>query len=154
MIQQLKEHDSNPVTTVERRIDLYCLMVGLGESLTGLLLLVAPLWTLQLMAVQDLPTEPIYLRFIGAFVAGVGSAYWLPRLLPSAGLRRRRRTVLEVTAWERLVVGLFVLVAVSTGALSLPWWSVCLTDLGLAAFQLWLLRRLLTRRVRESGDDD
>jgi hypothetical protein len=128
--------------------------VGLDESLTGLLLLVAPLWTLQLMGVQNLPTEPIYLRFIGAFVAGVGSAYLLPRLLPSPGLRRRRRTVLEVTAWERLLVGLFALVAVLTGALSLPWWSVSLTDLGLAAFQLWLLRRFLSHHGRGIGDDD
>ncbi len=130
-------------TAVEGRIDLFCLLVGLGEMVTGVLLLSMPLWTLQLMSVQEVPSEPIYMRFIGAFVAAVGSAYWMPRLLSPRGLRRRRRTVLELTAWVRCVVGLFVLVAVLAGALGAAWWSVCLTDLGLAVFQVWLVGRFL-----------
>lgn len=131
------------VTKAEGRIDLYCLLVGLGETATGLLLLTAPLWTLHLMSVHEVPSEPIYLRFIGAFVAAIGSTYWIPRLLSSSELRRRRRTVLEVTTWERAVVGLFVLTAVLTGALGTAWCSVCLTDLGLAALQAVLLSRYL-----------
>jgi hypothetical protein len=88
------------------------------------------------MRVPLLPSEPVYLRFIGSFVTGVGLCYLLALLCPS-----RLATVLWATAVVRVSVGTFVGLAIATGALTWHWSSVCVTDLGLAAFQLVLLYR-------------
>ena len=86
----------------------------------------------------------VYLRFLGAFVAGVGASYLYPLLLAAlAGRDRPGRlpAVIEVTALVRTGVALFVAGAVAAGALAAPWLSVAGTDAALAALQLWLLAR-------------
>ena len=94
------------------------------------------------MRIPSPPLETAYLRWVGAFVCGVGLLY----LYPFAGRDPQRAssrwtTVLEVTALVRVVVALFVAAAVARGELAWQWSSVPVTDMLLAAVQLLMLRR-------------
>lgn len=120
-----------------RLIRAYCLLVGAMDVATGLLLVAAPLVTLRLMRVAERPEEPLWLRFIGAFVAGVGGLYFLA--LTREG--RRLAAFMEATAVVRLCIATFVGVALVARALSPPWLLVCASDAGLATLQLVLLRK-------------
>jgi hypothetical protein len=133
--------------TLKRCLPFYCLLVGAGDALTGLMLMAAPLATLHLMGIATV-SEPIFLRFIGAFVAGVGLSYGLP-LLPATPMVRASRlaSVLELTALLRLLVGTFVAIAVLTKALAPAWSTVAITDLALALVQIALLARAKVRHV-------
>lgn len=129
--------------TPPRLAPLYCLLAGSCDGLTGLMLLTAPLFTLKLMGITPLPAEPIYMRWIGAFVFSVGSSYALPFLSTDPRTHHRRLMgVLELTAWIRICIGLFVAVGVVTQGLASGWTSVALTDGTLATVQLWLASRL------------
>ncbi|MDY7094572.1 MAG: hypothetical protein SX243_16495 [Acidobacteriota bacterium] len=117
----------------------YCLLAGLCDASTGLLLVALPAPTLALMRIPRAPVELVWLQWIGVFVGAVGLAYLYPFVLGSEGRDERLKTVLEITAGVRLAVGVFVLWAVGSGRLPAPWLSVAATDLLLAAVQLWLL---------------
>ncbi len=127
-----------------RLITFYCLLAGTCDAVTGALLVSAPIATLELMGVAELPAEPIYMRFIGVFVGGVGLAYWYPFLYRgwSSG---RLTVVLEVTALVRLCVALFLGVSIARGLLAPAWSIVLLTDLTLASVQIWMLTKLSSR---------
>ena len=119
----------------------YCWLAGAGDTLTGLLLLVAPGRTLSWMFIPAPAAEPIFLRYIGLFVAAVGLVYLYPWLWRAAPQRRARLApVLEITALMRAAVALFLAVAVATGALPLPWVSILVFDATLAAVQLFMLQ--------------
>lgn len=109
------------------------LAAGGCDAATGLALLAAPLATLGLLGVDSGPRDPALIRFIGAFVLGVGASSLL-------ALVRRwdAATVAEATALVRLAVGGYVVLALARGWLPAPWVLVALTDLGLAAAQLAL----------------
>src|SRR5690606_4992974 len=63
-----------------------CLLAGGMDGASGLLLIFAPALALRLMGVPAIGGEAlIFIRFIGAFVFGVGMLYgvaWLAQLLP------------------------------------------------------------------------
>jgi len=132
--------------TPPRWLAVFCLLAGLGDALTGLLLLIAPAFTLALMGIATAPstssTELTYLRFVGVFVGSVGLSYLYPFFLSPAGRLHRWRVVLEVTALVRLAVGLFLTASLMVGDLPLGWISVPCTDFTLAVVQLLILRRL------------
>ena len=125
---------------MSRSLRLLFLAAGLADAATGVALLAAPRLTLTAMAVSPLPAEPIYMRWLGAFVLGVGTAYLLA-FLPLAGAAARRRTVIEVTAVQRGAVALFVATAAAGGALPGGWWTVAAFDGILALVQVAVLRR-------------
>lgn len=125
-----------------RATTLYCLLAGACDGLTGLMLLAAPLFTLQMMRISPLPAEPIYMRWIGAFVFSVGSSYGLPFIARDSQTRHRRLiSMLEMTAWIRVCIGLFVAVGVATQQLAPGWITVAITDGALAAAQFGMLKR-------------
>lgn len=133
---------SGPPEKKFRPATLYCLIAGAGDAVTGLLLVAAPLFTIGLMGISGVPAEPVYLRFVGAFVAGVGMSYLFPFFYRDP--RRTDQTlavVLEVTALIRLGIALFVGWAVVTGVLSAGWVSVLATDLVLAIAQIVMVKR-------------
>lgn len=112
------------------------LVAGGLDFATGVALVFAPALTLQLMRAGSIGSEAeTFLRFTGVFVGLVGFSYlW--------ALRRGRRelaAILALTRWFRLVVGVFCSWAILSGRLPPAWWSVPVTDLGLAALQSWLL---------------
>jgi hypothetical protein len=82
-----------------------------------------------------------FIRFIGAFVLGVGVSYVLPffregRAQCDAALRSQ----LVTTGIIRLSIGLFTGGAIVTGTLVAPWISVTISDLALAALQGLIVR--------------
>ena len=118
-----------------------CLFAGLMDSASGSLLLLAPQFALQLMGVPPVVAEAwIFVRFIGAFVFSVGCLY-LFALVPVITANRWgwMSGVFAVTAWVRAVICLFTTVAIISGALSLAWWSVPLSDGLLALIQVWAI---------------
>lgn len=117
-----------------------CLLAGSADALTGILLVSSPALTLGLMGIGTVPAEPVYLRFVGVFVAAVGLAYLHPFVGEPARRATRLRTVLEVTALVRICVALFVSAAIATGGLELAWVSVAITDAALALIQISMLR--------------
>jgi uncharacterized protein YjeT (DUF2065 family) len=119
----------------------WCALAGSLDALTGLLLVIAPAAVLRMLGAGELPDQPVFLRFVGAFVGAVGLSYLYPFVLAPIRRAARLRVVLEVTALERLVVFAFTTTAIATGTLGARWASVPATDLLLAAAQLWLLRR-------------
>jgi len=122
-------------------IRIYCLLAGLCDAATGILLLAAPRFVFSLLGLEPLPSPPIYASFVGVFVLAVGLAYLYPWVISAAGRRERIRVVFEVTALSRLAVALFLGFAILDRALGLLWGIVLLTDFSLAGFQLFLLRR-------------
>ena len=119
----------------------YAVAAGVMDTATGLTLVLAPWTVLALLQIQVSRVDGVWLRFIGSFVTGVGLLYLLPFLA-----RDRRRVdqrlvaALESTTVARGCVGIFVGGAVALEALPPAWISVALTDLALAAAQIWLLR--------------
>lgn len=117
---------------------------GLSDLGTGLALIAAPGLVLALLGIAG-PSPAVggaaYLRFVGAFVAGVGACYlypFLPGLAPRPG---RLAVVAEVTALVRGGIALFLVGAALAGALPASWLLVAGFDAALAAAQVWMLRR-------------
>jgi hypothetical protein len=125
---------------MSRGVRIFCCVAGAGDLATGVLLMFAPLTTVGLMRIETTPLEPVYLRFVGAFVAAVGSLYLYPFLSRSRRLRDLRlRTVLEATALVRATIATFLAVALIGGELELAWMSVLITDGTLATIQIMML---------------
>ena len=121
---------------------LYCLLAGACDATTGLLLAIAPLWTLRLMKIPVMPTEPVYMSFIGAFVAGVGLAYFHPFVFtPAARRDQRLEGVLAATTVVRAAIAVFVVTAVMRGGLHPAWLTVAGSDAVMAALQTVMLKR-------------
>lgn len=124
-----------------RVASIYAMLAGACDGITGILLLAAPLPTLKLMGIGVVPTEPVYMQWIGAFVFSVGFSYFLPFLSRNVAAKRRRFTSLfETTAFIRVVIALFTGIAIARGSLDMTWITVTATDATLAATQLILLK--------------
>ena len=125
-----------------KHFTLFQIAAGACDTATGLLLLLSPRITLKLMGVNEIPTEPVLVSFIGAFVLSVGLCYLLfaqtPRSLPELAAAR---AAWLITGLQRLCVGCFVLIAVASKQMEPAWFSITIVDLSIAAFQLTGLRR-------------
>jgi len=124
-----------------RGVAAFAFAAGLCDAATGVALVAAPLWTLGRMGIEPLPAEPVYLRWIGAFVLAVGLAYLYPFLLAPGRRAARLATVFEVTALARGAVALTAGGAILAGELAPAWAGVPLFDAALAVAQLVLLAR-------------
>lgn len=112
---------------------------GAMDFATGAGLVVAPMWTLGWMRVAPPGADAvIFLRWVGAFVGAVGASY-LVALFRGGSLRLRETFV--TTLLFRLAAGGYCAAAVAAGGLDSHWLVVAVTDLGLVATQVWLLRR-------------
>lgn len=132
---------------MQRWLPIYCRLAGNADAATGLLLVAAPALTLRLMGASP-ADEPIWVRWVGVFVASVGLAYWLPELSRSESARTARRvSALEFTALVRLAVASFVAWALLTQRLETAFVSVLATDLSLGVLQLAMLRTLYRKPV-------
>jgi len=126
---------------LSRGVAAFALAAGLCDTATGVALLAAPLWTLGRMGIEPLPAEPVFLRWIGAFVLAVGLAYLYPFLFAERRRASRLATVFEVTALARGAVALTAGGAILAGELAPAWAGVPLFDAALAITQLVLLFR-------------
>ena len=114
------------------------LIAGLMDTTTGLLLIFAPTMTLTLMNIPSESHPPELIGFIGAFVLANGSLY-----LWALGLGKLRtpwsilRYTWFATAWVRACVGITTGVFILKGQLIGAWATVPMTDLVIAAIQLY-----------------
>lgn len=120
----------------------FCWLAGLCDFSTGVMLVAAPDFTLRLMGIETLPVEPVFTRFIGAFVASVGFSYLFP-FLCLRGVTRERcvEGMLVTTTIIRLFIAAFTGTAIARGWLAASWMTVPLSDLMIAAVQLVLLNQ-------------
>src|ERR1700761_757312 len=118
---------------------LYQYTVGLCDAITGLLLVIAPEWTLRTMGVKMLPHPTVFASYIGSFVFGVGLTYiwcaagWIPKNASAAHWQAQW----FLTALIRSLVALFITCEIAAGAMEKAWISVALFDGALAIIQ-WL----------------
>lgn len=113
-------------------------LVGLGDALTGLGLVVAPVTLVGLMGIQTDSTPQVWLRFIGAFVLGVGLATLEPALTAAA---TRLPGATSATITIRLVVAGVVGLAVARAELEPRWLLVTCWDVVAALAQAVSWRR-------------
>jgi len=119
----------------------YVILAGCCDGLTGIMLMVMPVSTLVMMGVASPVVEPVYMRWIGAFVYSVGFSYFIPFLSCTPEARRRRSiSVLETTLWIRIVIATFTTVSIIRGELDITWMAVPLSDITLATIQVVLLK--------------
>ncbi len=118
---------------------LYHCIAGLTDTGTGLLLLLAPAWTLHLMGVSQLPQPIWYASYIGVFVLAVGASYFaiLRNPLTQSARANCWRTQWMVTALIRSALAIFILAEIATGTMQIAWIAVALTD-GLYASIQWI----------------
>ncbi|MDD4932350.1 MAG: hypothetical protein PHO89_02650 [Methylacidiphilaceae bacterium] len=121
------------------------LLAGGGDLVTGLCLLLVPEWTLARMGVAPVQ-EVNWVRFVGVFVAAVGSSYFYGLLFWMTGRRSGcLRTTWELTALLRTAVCCFVAAEIAGGQMEAAWISVSLTDGFWALAQFALLWRSFPR---------
>ena len=123
-------------------IILLSLGAGLLDTTTGVLLVTVPAATLHLFG-ASMPGEggDVLMRFVGAFVLGVGLSYLWG--LATAGFEIRARRLHGVwggTAAIRTCIAAFTLTAVATKHLEPAWLIVGFSDATLAVIQAWGLR--------------
>lgn len=128
----------------ERTARLLAALAGAMDLGAGLSLVFLPGLALRLMGVDPLAGDGlVFLRFVGAFVAAVGSTYLWALLRP----RERLRVVLGATLFFRAAAGSYSLFAITTGSLAPAWASVPATDFALVGLQCWLLARGVGRNA-------
>ena len=107
----------------------YQVLIGLSDTLTGALLVVAPAFTLRLMFLAVPADALIYVSFIGAFVLSVGLACLYGAFLTyRRQMGRQLETVWVLTALTRGSVALFVGAQVAAQSLPAGWLTVALMD--------------------------
>ncbi|MDR3405646.1 MAG: hypothetical protein P4L99_24340 [Chthoniobacter sp.] len=95
---------------------------------TGLLLIFAPELMLRLMRVPA-PDDPVFLQFVGCFVAAVGLTYFIGLISWFySGRIARLQAAWEMTIPFRLAAAIFVLTQIASHKLAAPWSSVPLVD--------------------------
>lgn len=114
----------------------YQWLAGLCDASTGVLLVFAPAWTLKLMGVRQMPQPVEFVSFVGAFVLGVGLAYFYAARLPlKSNNAARWQAVWFLTALSRTLVASFLFWKILAGQMERAWAAVALTDGVLAALQ-------------------
>jgi len=132
-----------------RMLLAYQLVTGLSDTVTGVLLCVAPALTLRMMGVHAPADALPYIGYIGAFVLSVGLAcLYGARILQMPSSTDRVETVWLLTALSRAAVALYLLSEISIGNFGHAWLSVVLFDGACAVVQVIGLRRGWLRNAR------
>ena len=113
----------------------YQVLAGTCDTVTGLLLIVSPGWTLSLMEVTQIYPSAL-ISFVGTFVLAVGLAYFYPLRFPTdAPNAQRWQTVWALTALARSMVAAFLFFEIAAHRMEMAWVTVALSDGALAAIQ-------------------
>jgi hypothetical protein len=107
----------------------YQLLIGISDTLTGALLIVAPELTLRLMHLH-VPSDALpFLGFIGAFVVSIGlSCLYGAWLIACGGSLARVETVWLLTAFTRSAVAIYLLSQILGNTLEVGWFTVAASD--------------------------
>jgi hypothetical protein len=120
----------------------YQLLIGLSDTLTGALLIIAPEFTLRLMGLH-VPTDALpFLSFIGAFVLSVGLAcLYGAWVMARRGSPCKLEVVWLLTAITRGSVAVFIVAQILAHTLEAGWLSVAISDGACVLIQAIGLRR-------------
>jgi hypothetical protein len=107
----------------------YQLAIGLSDTITGALLIIAPEFALRLMRLH-VPVDALpFLSFIGAFVLSVGLACLYGALvIARRGSPCKLEVVWLLTAITRASVAIFVVSQILAQTLEAGWLPVAITD--------------------------
>ena len=119
------------------KLKLFQWAVGAYDASTGILLVLAPVWTLHLMGMKNIPDPADIISFVGIFVAAVGVSYFLVHREDVVGWKMQWK----VTALVRLSVACFLTWKIFGANWETRWITVLLTDLVIAAVQIVGLKR-------------
>lgn len=114
------------------KIKLFQWSVGACDAVTGILLVLAPVWTLHLMGMKNIPEPADIISFVGIFVMAVGVSYFLVNRDELSGWKMQWK----VTALVRLSVGVFLMWKIFGAHWEMRWITVLLTDLIIAGVQI------------------
>jgi hypothetical protein len=122
---------------------LYQYLAGLCDTGTGLLLIIAPAWTLRLMDLSIVPQPVVFVGYIGVFVLSVGLTYlWAAAFWPlTSHAHIGWSTQWKITALVRTLVAVFIVVQIASSALEIRWISVAVSDSAFAIIQWIGLRK-------------
>ena len=116
----------------------YQLLAGACDTATGILLIVAPAWTLAVMGVAHSSFPHAATSFVGTFVCAVGLAYLYAARLPmNLANAPRWQTTWALTALIRSLVSVFLFWQIAIKQMEMAWLTVALTDGALAMVQ-WI----------------
>ncbi len=120
----------------------YQLLIAFSDTATGVLLVVAPVWTMRLMHLH-VPSDALaFLSFIGAFVFSVGlSCLYGALLLAQGDYGAKIEMVWLLTAITRGAVAIFIVAQVLASTLEVGWLTVAATDGACVVIQAIGLRR-------------
>lgn len=126
----------------------YQLLIGLSDTMTGALLMVAPELTLRLMHLH-VPFDALpFLSFIGAFVFSVGlSCLYGAWLIACGGSLARVEMIWLLTAFTRSAVAIFVVSQILDSTFEAGWFTVVASDGVCALIQAIGLRKGWLRHV-------
>ncbi|MBW4037633.1 MAG: hypothetical protein HIU91_01960 [Acidobacteria bacterium] len=131
-----------------RLLFAYQILTGLSDASTGLLLIVAPVFTLRLMQLHAAPAALPFLSYAGVFVLSVGIACFYGAILTRRPLMADKLEVVWLlTGITRALVAAFVLVSIVSKTLEAGWITVAITDGAIALFQFYGLARGWLKRV-------
>lgn len=120
----------------------YQLLIGLSDTLTGALLIVAPEFALRLMRLSAPADALPFLSFIGAFVLSVGLiCLYGAFVIMCRKSSRKLEVVWVLTAITRASVAIFVVAQILGRALEAGWLTVALFDGACVLFQAIGLRK-------------
>jgi hypothetical protein len=120
----------------------YQVLVGISDTLTGTLLIVAPELTLGLMHVQAPSDANPYISYLGAFVLSVGLAcLYGAALMVREGSVRKLEAVWLLTAITRASVAIVIVAQVYAHALEAGWLNVAAFDAACVLIQAVGLRK-------------
>jgi len=107
----------------------YQLLIGLSDTLTGALLIIAPKFALELMRLH-VPDDALpYLSFIGAFVLSVGlSCLYGTWVMVRRGSPCKLEAVWLLTGITRASVAIFVIAQILAHTLESGWLTVAISD--------------------------
>jgi hypothetical protein len=126
-------------------LKFWSVAVGTMDALTGLLLVTAPGFVLQLLKIAPPSADAlVFLSWIGVFVMAVGLSYGFAL----GSHRGRGETVWAFTALVRVLVAVFVVVRIVGGSLEAAWGMVALSDFSVAVVQILILRKGWWREAR------
>lgn len=127
----------------------YQWVTGLSDTMTGVLLCVAPEFTLRLMGLHSSGEIAPYLACIGAFVFSIGLAGLYGVVLFEYESFERLEVVWLLTGFSRSAVAIYIFKAVLAGSLEHGWMCVaafdglCVVVQAIGLRQRWLMQRWL-----------
>ena len=107
----------------------YQVLIGLSDTLTGALLIIAPEFTLRLMGLHASGDALPFISFIGAFVLSVGLAcLYGAWVMARRGSQCKLEVIWLLTAITRASVAIFVAAQILAHTLEAGWLTVAISD--------------------------